>query len=186
MGGQMWHLFEAQAEALGEEAEFRRFRAIVEGFSTTLGEEANVEVIKQKFDEIMAPKSKSIGLLTRKELEMRWRVSKHIIKRYEGMGMPVALRVGGRPRYEWEGVEKWREEVLLEERANEVGIGGSRSEIRRTVSERLVSRGGPRMGKPSLPRPKPRPDLLSSYESSRLALRQHSSVGTLGASGLEK
>lgn len=170
MGGQMWHLLEAQAKALGEEAEFLRFQAFAEGLSNAIGEEANVDAIKHKFVEMMMPKPLNIGLLTRKDLELRWRVSKHIIKRYEKMGMPVAMRVGGRPRYDWKGVEKWREEALNGERASGDGTGACARETPRAAPEKSILIGKQPTAR-SLPHGrKPRPDLLSSYGNSKTGL----------------
>ena len=167
MGGQMWHLLEAQAKALGEELELQHIRAIAKGLSTALGDGANVETITRKFEEMLTPKSLDIGFLTRKELQLRWRVSKHIIRRYEKMGMPIAQHVGRRPRYDWKGVEKWRGEVLNGERVGEDGTGGCARGTLPAMPEKSASTGRQRTER-SLPLERRRRlDLLSSYGNSR-------------------
>jgi len=48
MGGQMWGLLEAQAEALGETKELKQLRAMVDGLQTTLGSAFDADAIRGK------------------------------------------------------------------------------------------------------------------------------------------
>jgi hypothetical protein len=172
MGGQMWQLLEAQAEALGEGTQFRRFRGIAEGLSKAIGEEVDTEKVRQVFGEILTQRNPSDVLLTRRELMERWRVSKHIVKRYEDTGMPIAMMVGGRPRYDWEEVEKWREEALRKGKGSEAGTGDYGPGTRRVGSGRLASPGRRRTGAWTPPGRRQKLDLLDSYGNSTKARRQ--------------
>ncbi len=166
MGGQMWQLLEAEAEVLGEGSEFRRVRGIVEGLVKAVGDEVDAERVMDRLKEVMTPLGANEGLLTRRDLMQRWQVSKHVIKHYEQMGMPVTMKVGTRPRYDLKEVERWREEALGKERGSKDGTGGFAHGTPREESERRVSSGRRLTGRPSPLGQRPKPDLLSSYGSS--------------------
>ncbi len=166
MGGQMWHLLEAQAEVLGEGPEFRHTRGVLEGLIKAMGEEADAEAVRQKLEKVMASRGVEGGLLTRDDLMRRWQVSKHVIKHYERMGMPVAMRVGTRPRYNLKEVEKWREEALGKERGRKGGTGGFAHGTPQEESEKRVSSGRRLTERPSPLGRRPRLDLLNSYGNS--------------------
>jgi len=172
MGGQMWGLYEAHALALGEHAEFQRVRALLEGLLTAVGSDAEADAVKKRAEDLLTRSNPREGLLTRQELMSRWQVSKHIIKRHEQMGMPVAMRVGGRPRYNWEEVEKWREEALRKGKGSEAGTGDCGPGMRRVESGRLVSPGRRRTGTRKPAGRRPRLDLLDSYGNSTKVQRQ--------------
>ena len=112
MGGQMWRLLEAQAEALGETKELKQLRAMVDGLQTTLGSLSSTDPVASSPNDkahAHAPQQGRSKLTTAKELAEFLDVKVDRIYELVARKQLRAKRVGRQLRFTQSAIEEFLE-----------------------------------------------------------------------------
>lgn len=114
MGGQMWRLLEAQAEALGETKELKQLRAMVDGLQTTLGSLSSTDPVASSPNgkaHVPAPPQGRSKLTTTKELAGFLDVKVDRIYELVARKQLRAKRVGRQLRFTQSAIEEFLEQA---------------------------------------------------------------------------